>query len=270
MSSQATNVSQQSITLEQGVIDSVRIVPVQKATVKAQTKTPIILLHEGLGSVTQWRDFPWKLANLIGCEVIVYSRYGYGHSDPAQVPRNVNFMHFEALQVLPALLDALNISKPILCGHSDGASISLLAAATTLPLTGVVTLAPHLFVEDITIKGIQDASSAYQQGCLRTSLEKHHNNVDHTFNSWCDIWLNPHFKHWNICQSIPHIQVPMLSIQGYQDQYGSMQQLQSLKELAPQTQLVLLDNCGHAPHLEQPVQTLNAITDFYTNICSAL
>jgi pimeloyl-ACP methyl ester carboxylesterase len=247
---------QLEVNLGLGPVEVMRLTPST-----SNNNLTVVLLHEGLGSIAQWQSFPHQLATTLACEVICYSRYGYGNSSAASIPRPVSFMHGEATLV-PELLRQLHLNNPvILCGHSDGASISLLAAAQ-LQLAGVIVLAPHLFVEDVTVTGIAAARDAYAAGKLKAGLGKYHADVEHTFTSWRDVWLSDDFRSWNIEADISSIKAPLLAIQGHQDQYGTMAQLASLQTIVPQTQLVKLDQCGHAPHLEQPQATLEAIQQF--------
>jgi pimeloyl-ACP methyl ester carboxylesterase len=224
----------------------------------------IVLLHEGLGCVQMWKDFPQLLSDATNLRVLSYSRQGYGGSTPITGPRDVDFMRDEAVRVLPALLAALDIRNPILVGHSDGASIALLAAATQLPLAGVVVMAPHLFVEDISVSAISQTLAAFKDETtqMRSKLAKFHADVDGAFYGWADVWLKPEFLNWNIETDMRNITCPLLAIQGEQDQYGTMKQLDQLKIHAPHAQLLKLANCRHSPHFDQPEQVLNAIARF--------
>lgn len=218
----------------------------------------IVMLHEGLGSVAMWRDFPQRLADATGCETISYSRGGYGHSDHLTKKRGVAFMHEEAQQVLPELLRALEIEAPILFGHSDGASIALIHAGSGFAVRGLIVLAPHLFVEELSISSITDAKAAYQTGDLRTRLERYHDDVDGAFWGWNDIWLDPAFRSWNIEEWVPRITCPILAIQGEDDEYGTARQVRRIAELAPDCELLLLEDCRHSPHRDQPQAVLEA------------
>jgi pimeloyl-ACP methyl ester carboxylesterase len=233
-----------------------------------QTQTPIVLLHEGLGCVAMWKDFPQALSDVTGCAVVAYSRQGYGASVGLKKMevRKVDFMHQEAAQVLPELLAELNIVRPILVGHSDGASIALLAAAQAQSIAAAVVMAPHLFVEEIAISAISATRAAYADPTsgLRTRLAKFHQEVDRAFYGWTDIWLNPAFATWNIEEAMKAISCPVLAIQGEQDQYGTMYQIDQLKVLVPQTQRLKLPQCRHSPHFDQPQAVLQAISDFVT------
>ena len=224
-----------------------------------QGPEPVVLLHEGLGSVSMWKDFPQRLSQAVGRPVFVYSRRGYGHSDPLTAPRNVRYMHDEALQTLPELLDRLGIDRPLLFGHSDGASIALIhAAERARPVTGIIVLAPHLFVEDISIAGIEAAKTAYLETNLRERLARHHDDVDGAFWGWNNIWLDPEFRNWNIEASVAKLGCPILGIQGDADEYGTLNQIERIAALTPDVQLVKLKGCGHSPHRDNPEAVLSA------------
>ncbi|MFH1481517.1 MAG: alpha/beta hydrolase, partial [Pseudomonadota bacterium] len=183
----------------------------------------LVFLHEGLGCVAMWHDFPAKLSSATGCGALVYSRLGYGRSDPCPLPRPVRFMHDEGLQVLPALLEVAGIRQCILIGHSDGGSIAIIYAGGTsaIPLRGLITESAHVFCEERTVRSIQIAGENYKKGRLRKKLEKYHgDNVDCAFWGWNGAWLHPDFKNWNLEEYLPGIDVPMLVIQGEHDEYG--------------------------------------------------
>ncbi|HET6870464.1 MAG TPA: GNAT family N-acetyltransferase [Solirubrobacteraceae bacterium] len=220
-----------------------------------------MLLHEGLGSVGLWRGFPERLAEATGRRTIAFSRYGHGQSDPPAKPRTPAFMHEEALEVLPALLAELDIHPPILVGHSDGASIALIHAAHH-PVEAVVAIAPHVFVEEICIREIERAKTAYEQTDLRDKLARHHRDPDAAFFGWNDVWLDPAFPQWNITDELPRITCPLLLIQGEHDQYGTLAQLDTIEQRAkgPVTRLHL--DCRHSPPTELPDETVAAIARF--------
>jgi len=226
----------------------------------------LIFLHEGLGCVDMWRDFPVRLASATGCGAMVYSRLGYGRSDACALPRPVRFMHEEGLHFLPKLLDRAGIEECIIIGHSDGGSIGLIYAGGTpaLPLRGLITEAAHVFCEEMTIKAIQEARDRYVKGDLRKKLEKYHGlNTDCAFWGWNDVWLHPDFKHWNLEEYLPGIQVPILAIQGEEDSYGSALQLETiLKHSAGKTTPLMLPKCGHSPHIDCSEATFQAMKDF--------
>ena len=212
-----------------------------------------------------WLDFPAQLAQQLQRPVIVYSRTGYGTSDPCKLPRSIDYMHDEGLCVLPELLHVLGCQQPFLLGHSDGGSIALLAAST-LPVQGLILFAPHLFAEDLTVTSITQARHQYLTTDLPQRLSKYHQDADHTFWGWSDIWLDPAFRQWNIEQHIKSIRAPMLVIQGVDDQYGSMQQVDTIKQHCAQTQLLKLPHCGHSPHKDQPAAVLQAVSNFINAI----
>lgn len=213
----------------------------------------IIFLHEGLGSTSLWRDWPEQACQALQCRGLVYSRYGYGQSTPRQPgePRTLRYMHDEAGHDLPSLLTALGLDKekPVLYGHSDGGSIALIYAAQFPDqVSGIAVAAPHIFVEDITIRGIADARALYESTDLRERLGRHHRDPDSVFRSWNDTWLMPEFKQWNIESLLDRIHCPVLAIQGEDDEYGTLDQIEGIQRRAPQTRLCIIPNCGHSPH----------------------
>jgi pimeloyl-ACP methyl ester carboxylesterase len=223
----------------------------------------IVLLHEGLGSVSQWRDFPERIARETGCEVFVYSRYGHGQSDLLEESRDVSYMHHEAQVVLPELLRQASISRPILLGQSDGASIALLYAAKFgEDVAGLILEAPHVFVEDLTIDSIARAKVEYETTDLPRKLARHHKDADRTFWGWNNIWLDPRFRSWNIESYLDSIRCPVLVIQGQDDEYGTVQQLEAIQTRIPSARIALLPQCKHAPHRDQPEATLQSIFTF--------
>ncbi len=226
----------------------------------------IVLLHEGLGCVALWRDFPERLAAATGCGVFVYSRAGYGGSDPVSLPRPLTYMHDEAQDVLPALLDAISFRRGLLLGHSDGASIAAIYAGSIQDhrVRGLVLMAPHFFVEDISAAAIKTARNDYTTGDLRQRLAKYHDdNVDCAFLGWNDAWGDSAFRDWDITESVAHIRVPILILQGNADAYGSIEQVAVAEDEAYcPVDGVIMDGCGHAPHLEQPEETLRVVTTF--------
>ena len=223
----------------------------------------LVLLHEGLGSIAMWRDFPQRLAHATVSRVVVYSRYGYGNSDPLRESRSVRYMHDEALVVLPELLDKLSIARPVLVGHSDGASIALIhAGGSNRHVMGVIAMAPHVMVEDISIASIAAAQVAYERDDLRKRLARYHADVDSAFRGWNDIWLHPDFRSWNIEEYLPRIRCPVLAIQGEDDEYGTMQQVMRIAAAAQDVDIVKLEDCRHSPHRDQPEAMLEAISRF--------
>jgi pimeloyl-ACP methyl ester carboxylesterase len=226
-------------------------------------RPPIVMLHEGLGSVALWRDFPQHLAKAAQRRVLVYSRYGYGRSDPLTGPRDASFMHVEALQTLPQLLDTLAIEHPVLFGHSDGGSIALIhAAQARRPVSAVVALAPHVFVEEYGLASIRESRRAYLETDLRDRLARRHADVESAFWGWNDIWLHPDFVSWNIEALLPGIECPVLSIQGRDDQYGTMEQIDRIERAVRRFSRLELAACGHSPHRDQPEAVLSATADF--------
>ena len=225
----------------------------------------LVFLHEGLGSVALWKEFPDTLCQRLQMRGLVYSRPGYGSS----TPRNANdywgkdFMHQQAWEVLPTLLATLNVQSPWLLGHSDGGSIALLYASRfTEQCAGAIVVAPHIMVEDISIRSISEARQAYHQRGLREKLARYHEDVDSAFLGWNDAWLSPAFRDWSIESELSSIRCPLLAIQGEQDEYGTLRQITDIKEHLPHTQLLALANCGHSPHRDQPEALMTAITEF--------
>lgn len=230
---------------------------------------PLVFLHEGLGSVSMWQtkqnDWPLAVSRASGRSAWVYSRKGYGQSDSIEDVRGKNrltpdYMHLHAWETLPALLAKLNADKPILIGHSDGGSIALLHAARH-PVTAVVAMAPHLFVEEMTLTAIEAAKQAYLSTDLRSRLSRFHKDVDCAFWQWNDIWLSPEFRDFDIRFECLDIHAPVLGLQGEDDAYGSLRHILELKTRG-QTSHVVLKNCGHSPHKEQYEASLLAVTDF--------
>jgi pimeloyl-ACP methyl ester carboxylesterase len=224
-------------------------------------KPSLLLLHEGLGSVGLWRGFPERLAAATQRRTIAFSRYGHGQSDPPPTPRTPAFMHEEALEVLPELLPSLGIDEPILVGHSDGASIALIYAAHH-PVTAVVAIAPHVFVEDICLVEIRQTKETFETTDLRDRMTRHHRDPDAAFYGWNDVWLHPEFPQWSIEGELEHISAPLLLIQGTRDQYGTMAQLDSIEQRAPGPVTRVHLDCQHSPATELPDQTAEAIASF--------
>jgi pimeloyl-ACP methyl ester carboxylesterase len=223
----------------------------------------IVMLHEGLGSTSMWRDFPERLAAATGARTLVYSRYGYGASTPIAGPRRVDYMHEEARVWLPAILERLEIRRPVLFGHSDGASIALIhAARPQSEVGGVVALAPHVKVEDVTVRSIEQARLTYSTTDLRERLSRYHHNVDSAFWGWNRIWLDPDFLSWNIEALLPQISCRVLAIQGEDDEYGTMEQIASIGRAVKDSRLLALPACRHSPHRDQPEAVLEAARQF--------
>jgi pimeloyl-ACP methyl ester carboxylesterase len=228
-----------------------------------ENRPTLLLLHEGLGSVTMWRHFPEKLATATGCRVIVWSRAGYGGSEPYPEPRTPRYMHREGEEMLPALIEALGIERPILIGHSDGGSIALICAGAHpgLPL-GVAVMAPHEFVEEETLAGIRAARKVWDETDWPQKLARYHRDAARVFSDWNDCWLSPPFRDWNIEEYLPKITCPILAIQGEDDEYATMRQIDAIAEQVPGTQLLKLSQCGHSPQRDQEAVVLSALADF--------
>jgi pimeloyl-ACP methyl ester carboxylesterase len=224
----------------------------------------LLLLHEGLGCVSMWRHFPEKLAAATGCRLIVWSRAGYGGSEAYAEPRTPRYMHREGEEILPALLAALGIERPLLIGHSDGGSIALIFAGVfpDVPL-GVAVMAPHEFVEEVTLAGIREARAAWETTDLPKKLARyHHDQTARVFSDWNDTWLSPAYRDWNIEEYLPKIRCPVLAIQGEDDEYATMRQIEAIAEQVPGTQLLKLPQCGHSPHRDQEAAVLDALAAF--------
>jgi len=237
--------------------------------------TTLVFLHEGLGSVGMWRDWPARMCQRLGCAGLVYSRQGYGQSDPVTDVRGPSgqkeglrrgrllpdYMHREALAVLPDLLTTLGIQRPLLVGHSDGGTIALIHARH-FEVAGCVVMAPHVIVEDISVQAILAAQVAFTQGPLRQRLQAYHANVDCAFWQWNDVWLSEAFRSFDIRPELKGFSAPLLAIQGESDPYGTLAQIDDIAQAAPQTQLMKLANCGHSPHRDQPESVAQRIEAF--------
>jgi pimeloyl-ACP methyl ester carboxylesterase len=229
----------------------------------------LVLLHEGLGSVAMWKEFPQRLAEQTGYGVLVYSRFGYGRSDPVELPRPLTYMHEEARDVLPAVLDQAGVRKAILVGHSDGASIATIYAGSRqdFRVRALALIAPHLFVEDISVRSIAAVKDAYETGNLRERLGKYHRDVDVAFWGWNRAWLDPEFRHWRIDEFLAYIRVPILIIQGADDEYGTAAQIAlAQQETYCPVEVLTLADAGHSPQIDRPEDTLAAIAEFVTRV----
>jgi len=226
--------------------------------------TALVFLHEGLGSAGLWRDFPGLLTTATGLPALVYSRYGYGGSDALEAARPVDYMHTEALETLPVIRDALDLDDVILVGHSDGGSIAAIhAGAGQWPVRGLILEAPHFFVEDESIAGIEDAKTAYETTDLPARIGRHHTDGDKTFRGWNDIWLSPAFRDWNIEEYLPGITCPALVIQGEGDEYGTAAQPEAIgRQSSGPVDAVMVPDCGHAPHKDATEGVLELMADF--------
>ena len=233
----------------------------------------LVLLHEGLGCVSAWRGWPAELARVTGLGVLVYSRFGYGQSDPVEPPRPLTYMHDEGERTLPELLDAAGVERAILVGHSDGASIAIVHAGTAASrgrVAGLALMAPHVFCEDVSVASITAARDAYLHGDLRARLARHHGaNVDGAFWGWNRAWLDPGFRAWSIEGYLSRVVVPSLVVQGADDPYGTLAQVDAIARGSggPVTQLIL-DGCGHAPWRERAAETTAAIARFVAELAS--
>ena len=225
----------------------------------------LVLLHEGLGCVALWRDVPERLAAATGMGVFAYSRAGYGQSGPADLPRPLDYMTREAVDVLPRVLNAAGIQRAILVGHSDGATIAAIYAGSVVDprVRGLVLMAPHFFTEEAGLAEIALAKEAFATGDLKDRMAKYHRDPEATFKGWNDAWLDPEFRDWDVSEVIDYLRIPTLAIQGRDDQYGTVAQVDEVanRSYAP-VEVALLENCKHSPHLDQPDQTIDLIADF--------
>ena len=229
----------------------------------------MVFLHEGLGSVAMWKDFPARLCQALGWRGLVYSRPGYGASTPRPSSQawTPDFMHRQALEVLPAFLAAVgvdvSVDPPWLFGHSDGGSISLLHAARFVnEVSGLVVVAPHIFVEALSLRSITQAREAYQKTDLRQRLARYHDDPDSAFWGWNDVWLHPDFKSWNIERELASIRAPLLAVQGLDDEYGTLAQIRGIARLVAHAELLELPDCGHSPHRDQPDCLIHEVQAF--------
>lgn len=227
---------------------------------------PIIFLHEGLGSIALWKDFPLRVAKATGRDIILYSRIGMGKSSAIKENRKLSYMHDEAKIYLPQIIKYLNLPEVILFGHSDGASIALIYAGSGFKVKSLILEAPHVFVEDISINGIKIAKKAWDNNNLKNKLTKYHEDVEGAFNGWCNVWLSKGFKNWNIEDYLKSITVPIQLIQGSNDEYGSLKQLDSIeKNVSGKTYRYEIEDCGHSPHTQYPIDITNKIKYFLSN-----
>tara|TARA_B110000444_G_scaffold199698_1_gene191080 strand:+ start:390 stop:1172 length:783 start_codon:yes stop_codon:yes gene_type:complete len=240
----------------------------QHIRVPGQHERPtLVFLHEGLGCVALWRDFPLKLCHALKLNGFIYSRQGYGASDPITLPRNTDFMHREACDTVSAILDVANINSAILVGHSDGGSIALIHAGSIQDnrVKAISTIAAHVFNEEVTVKSIEGAKNAFENENLRTKLAKYHgDNVDCAFRGWNDVWLSQDFLHWNIEEFLPRIKIPTLAMQGTHDQYGTINQITAIKNgLQCIKHVTMIQGAKHSPHLENQRMTLRVLERFF-------
>ncbi|MFT0851628.1 alpha/beta hydrolase [Achromobacter sp. F4_2707] len=226
----------------------------------------IIFLHEGLGSISMWRDWPAQVCEELGCRGLVFSRYGYGQSTPRPLDeaRGIDYLHVQAHDALPTLFEALGLGdeQPILYGHSDGGSIALLYAAMFPEnVRAIAVAAPHIFVEDITLEGIREARKTYQNTDFPTRLARHHRDGESVFRSWTETWLTPAFRDWNIEAFLDDIRCPVLAIQGVDDEFGTLEQIRGIKRRVPNTRLLEIPSCGHSPHRDQSQVVIDALRE---------
>lgn len=225
----------------------------------------IVMLHEGLGCLALWRDFPQQVAETTGMGVFVYSRQGYGQSDPVELPRSLDFMTDEAMTVLPQVLNQMGFQRGILFGHSDGATISAIYAGSVQDhrVRGLILMAPHFFTEPDGLAEIAKSTEAYETGGLREKMQKYHRDADGAFYGWNKVWTDPTFVDWNVAEVIDFLRIPTLAIQGRDDQFGTLVQIQEIDDRSySPVDIEILEDCKHAPHQDQPAKTLAAITDF--------
>ncbi len=230
----------------------------------------LVFLHEGLGSIEQWKDFPAMLCEKTNCPALLCDREGHGKSDELKNPRGWDFMHIQAQKALPDLFKQLEIEKynKILIGHSDGGSIAIIHAGSFPEnIIGIITEASHQFIEDISVQGIREAVKQFEEGKLKDLLYKYHGEkTDSMFHGWADTWLQPEFRKWNIEEYAKQIKIPFLAIQGQEDQYGSVAQLESIKKYSPRADINHIPNCGHIPHLQAKEIVLNIIVSFISSL----
>jgi len=226
----------------------------------------LVFLHEGLGSVALWKNFPELVAEATGCSALVYSRYGYGKSDRLTEPRGVDYMHREALEALPQVLDTFSIRNPVLIGHSDGASIALIYSSSSAA-QALVLIAPHVFVEDCTVASIRDSRTTFETTDMKVKLARYHADPTNTFWGWNQIWLNPEFRSWNIEHCLPRVQCPVLLIQCEDDPYGSLAQIAAIeRQVSSPVDKRILREGAHSPHLRQKQKTAREVAAFIRGI----
>jgi pimeloyl-ACP methyl ester carboxylesterase len=253
------------------IVDGKRLEVVEYSSPNRAAPT-IVLLHEGLGSISTWRNFPQRLAQFTGSRVVAYSRYGHGRSDPLRESRTIDFMHREAEVVLAEFLERMGVDRPILLGHSDGGSIALLYAAAAHPgaVKALILEAPHVFVEKLNVRSIAKLRESYDKALdktsLRAKLSRHHNHSDEMFHAWTEIWLDPTHRKWNIEDRLDVIRCPLLLIQGKNDEYGTQAQIEAIHRRISQATTRILPDCGHSPHRDQPEATLKAICEFVSQL----
>jgi pimeloyl-ACP methyl ester carboxylesterase len=256
--------------MESARVDGVRLEIQRIAAAAGGPAGTLVFLHEGLGSVAMWRDWPAQVCAATGLAGLAYSRRGYGGSDPVPDVRGAgrlapDYMHREALEVLPALLAQLGIERPVLLGHSDGGSIALLHAAH-FPVRACIVMAPHVIVEDVSVQAIAAARDAYASGGLRERLARYHADVDGAFWQWNDIWLSDAFRSFDIRGECRRIAAPLLAIQGDADPYGTLEQIRQIEPTLGLARLEVLAACGHSPHKDQPRPTFELVSGFLADV----
>jgi pimeloyl-ACP methyl ester carboxylesterase len=225
----------------------------------------IVMLHEGLGSLGLWRDTPQRIADLTSHGVFVYSRAGHGGSDLTDLPRPLDYMTIEATEILPEVLNGVGISSAILLGHSDGATIAAIYAGSVedYRIRGLILMAPHFFTEKMGLEAIERSLEEYKNGDLKDRLSRHHADVENTFMGWNSAWLDPDFGEWNVSEVIDYLRIPVLAIQGVEDQYGTSAQIDEIESrIYSPLEIVMLEDCKHAPHIDSPELTMQAISEF--------
>jgi len=251
-----------STVAESYIVDGKRLEAIRIEPRRSGVPT-IVMLHEGLGSVAHWKDFPSQLAQETGASIFVYSRYGHGNSDPLREPRSVSYMHHEAQIVLPEILRQAEIKRPLLLGQSDGGSIAIIYAGTFPDSpAGLILEAPHVFVEDLTVSSIAQAKALFEETDLSQKLARYHANVDSLFGAWNNIWLDPSFCTWNIESFLDSVGCHVLVLQGADDEYGTVAQVDAIRARIPSALSIILENCKHAPHRDRCDATLFAIREF--------
>lgn len=258
------------VRMETVLVDGVNLEVQRIAGVPGGPQCTLVFLHEGLGSVAMWRDWPAQVCAATGLAGLIYSRRGYGGSDGVPDVRGSgrlapDYMHREALEVLPALLEAVEVERPILLGHSDGGSIALLHAAH-FPVRACIVMAPHVMVEDVSVRSIAAAREAYEAGGLRERLARYHADVDTAFWQWNDIWLSAAFRSFDIRGECRRITAPVLAIQGAQDPYGTIEQIRQIEPTLGLVRQEVLAECGHSPHKDQPRRTLDLVQEFLDDL----
>lgn len=250
-------------TFEKVLDKELRVRSIKK---EEKNQSTIVFLHEGLGCVELWKKIPELIATKTGFNVLIYERQGHGQSSSLDLPRPLNYLEIEAQEYLPQLLRQLKIKRPILLGHSDGGTIALLYAAL-YPVKMLITAAAHVLVEDITVRGVQGAARGYDKNKVVEKLEKYHGSkADDLFWAWADTWLNPSFKDWNVAHFLPKITCPVLLIQGVGDEYATLEQLDLIAEgIGVNADKVVLENCGHSPHIQAKHRFLEVVVSFISN-----